>query len=153
MAVHCSAESLDFQAWPCTLRFTRVCRYSQMLGELERLAPPPSNLLFRKLERKATCTPNSRRQQAENMDMEDLRGDFGYRASESKYFCEEAKQLLAEFAEAVRDLVMLHEQQYLAVVEGDIGAHRFDLLIHDASEKKQNAKYAYLSHLEKHGCS
>jgi hypothetical protein len=26
-------------------------------------------------------------------------------------------------------------------------------LIHEANEKKQNAKYAYLSHLHRHGCS
>jgi hypothetical protein len=37
-------------------------------------------------------------------------------------------------------------------VSGDPAANRFDLLIHDANERKQDAKYAYLSHLQLHGC-
>lgn len=72
---------------------------------------------------------------------------------ESKYFCEDAKRLLEYFGNAVQELVMLHEQQFLAVVAGDTTANRFDLLIHAASEKKQDAKYAYMTHLEEHGCS
>ena len=70
-----------------------------------------------------------------------------------RIYCEQANRLLDAFGLAVQDLVKLHEQQFLAVVEGDLGANRFDLLIHDANEKKHNAKYAYMSHLEQHGCS
>ena len=68
-------------------------------------------------------------------------------------FCGEAKRLLDAFGVTIQALVKLHEQQFLAIVEGDSSANRFDLLIHDANEKKQNAKYAYLNHLELHGCS
>jgi hypothetical protein len=68
-------------------------------------------------------------------------------------YCEEARHLLDAFGETVQALVKLHEQQFLAIVEGDSTANRFDLLIHDANEKKQNAKYAYMTHLELHGCS
>ena len=68
-------------------------------------------------------------------------------------YCEESRRLLNAFGEAVRELVKLHEQQLHAVVAGDLGANRFDLLIHDANEKKQNAKYAYMNHMEWHGCS
>lgn len=68
-------------------------------------------------------------------------------------FCEEAKRLLDEFGDAVQALMILHEQQFIAIVEGDPTASRFDLLIHDANERKQNAKYAYINHLELHGCS
>ncbi|MDP9055394.1 MAG: hypothetical protein M3N93_14010, partial [Acidobacteriota bacterium] len=53
----------------------------------------------------------------------------------------------------VQEVVSLHEQQFHAIVDGDSNAGRFDLLIHDANEKKQNAKYAYLNHLHRHGCS
>jgi len=53
----------------------------------------------------------------------------------------------------VQELPLLYEQQFLAVVEGDDSANRFDLLIHEANEKKQNAKYAYMSHMAQHGCS
>ena len=67
--------------------------------------------------------------------------------------CAEARRLLDLFGEMVQQLVMLHEQQFLAVVEGDEGAPRFDLLIHEANEKKHEAKYAYLRHLDEHGCS
>jgi len=75
------------------------------------------------------------------------------RTQASAIYCEEAKRLLNAFGAAVRDLIAFHEQQFLAVVEGDLAANRFDLLIHEANEKKQAAKYAYMSHLERHGCS
>jgi hypothetical protein len=68
-------------------------------------------------------------------------------------YCEEAERLLKAFGEAVRDLITLHEQQFQSIVEGDSSAGRFDLLSHEANERKQNAKYAYLQHLETHGCS
>jgi two-component system response regulator len=71
----------------------------------------------------------------------------------SKSGCAEHKRLLDEFGAAVRDLLGLHQQQFLAIVEGDNECSRFDLLIHMANEKKQAAKYAYLRHMEAHGCS
>jgi uncharacterized protein with GYD domain len=67
--------------------------------------------------------------------------------------CEKAKQLLDAFGEAVQSVLLLHEQQFVAIVEGDSNAARFDLLIHAAMETKQNAKYAYLHHLGQHRCS
>jgi hypothetical protein len=50
-------------------------------------------------------------------------------------------------------LVKLHERQLLALIEGDDAANRFDLLIHEANERKQDAKYAYMAHYESHSCS
>jgi hypothetical protein len=73
--------------------------------------------------------------------------------TESPAFCETAKRLLDEFGTTVQAVLALHEQQFLAIVEGDSNAGRFDLLIHEALENKQNAKYAYLNHLDAHGCS
>jgi CheY-like chemotaxis protein/uncharacterized protein with GYD domain len=67
--------------------------------------------------------------------------------------CDEHNRLLDEFGIAVRELITLHEQQFLAIVEGDDECHRFDLLIHMTNEKKQLAKYAYLRHVDQHGCS
>jgi hypothetical protein len=72
--------------------------------------------------------------------------------SESLVYCETAKVLLDDFARAVRSVTVLHEQQFRTIVEGDPDAGRFDLLIHEALEQKQNAKYAYLNHLESHAC-
>jgi hypothetical protein len=68
-------------------------------------------------------------------------------------YCGIARHLLDAFGEAVKKVIALHEQQFQAVMEGDSDAGRFDVLIHEANEDKQNAKYAYLNHLHLHGCS
>ena len=67
--------------------------------------------------------------------------------------CEEHDSLLDAFGAAVQEVLKLHEQQFLAIVDGDNECNRFDLLIHMANEKKQAAKYAYIRHVEAHGCS
>ena len=67
-------------------------------------------------------------------------------------YCEEKRRLFDDFAEAVRDLVELNNQQVAALIQGDTEFSRFDLLIHAALEKKQRAKYAYILHGETHGC-
>ena len=71
----------------------------------------------------------------------------------SLVYCQEAQQLLAAFGEAIRDLVRLHEEQFQSIVGGDLDSTRFDDLIHMAIERKNQAKYAYVDHLETHGCS
>ena len=68
-------------------------------------------------------------------------------------FCRESRDLLDAFGETVQELLLLHEQQFQSIVGGDQESDRFDLLIHMANEKKHTAKYAYLRHLETHGCS
>jgi CheY-like chemotaxis protein len=73
--------------------------------------------------------------------------------SSRKPGCQVYNRLLDEFGTAVRELIKLHEQQFLSIVEGDMECHRFDILIHMANEKKQMAKYACLRHIEEHGCS
>jgi CheY-like chemotaxis protein len=75
------------------------------------------------------------------------------RSMETAAECGEHSRLRNEFGVAVRELLILHEQQYLAIVEGDADCSRFDLLIHMANERKQFTKYAYLRHVEAHGCS
>ena len=67
-------------------------------------------------------------------------------------YCDEAKKILDAFAEATRDLFRLHEEQFRAVVAGDLKSTRFDALIRTANERKCDAKYTYLHHLEAHGC-
>jgi hypothetical protein len=68
-------------------------------------------------------------------------------------YCKEAKELLDGFAQAIRDLIRLHEDQFQALVTGDADSQRFDDLIHMANERKHQAKYAYMHHLEAHRCS
>jgi hypothetical protein len=74
-------------------------------------------------------------------------------ARSSDLFCKESRSLLDAFAEAVQELLLLHEQQFQAIVGADMESDRFDILIHMANERKHEAKYAYLRHLESHGCS
>jgi len=71
----------------------------------------------------------------------------------SLIYCRQAKGLLEAFAGTIHELVRLHEEQFQAVIEGDVDSMRFDALIHMANECKQEAKYAYLHHLEIHCCS
>jgi hypothetical protein len=59
-------------------------------------------------------------------------------------YCRDSERLLNAFAEAVTEIMLLQEQQFLAVIKGDADIGRFDLLIHMATEKKTQAKYAYL---------
>jgi hypothetical protein len=66
--------------------------------------------------------------------------------------CLEKRRLLEEFTEAVHEMMVLQQQQVTATLSGDPDFHRFDLLLHQASEKKQQAKYAYIGHVEQHGC-
>ena len=67
-------------------------------------------------------------------------------------YCEENKRLLQEFTDAVSELSCLHDQQVAAMVAGDVDFGRFDVMIHTATEKKQEAKYAYIDHIDTHGC-
>ncbi len=67
-------------------------------------------------------------------------------------YCDEKKRFLAAFTTAARELIEVQEQQLRAVLEGDPDFARFDLLIHMAAEKKQQAKYAYISHVDAHRC-
>ena len=68
-------------------------------------------------------------------------------------YCQLAKELLEAFADSIRELIRLHEDQFQALVAGDPDSQRFDDLIHMANERKHKAKYAYVHHLETHGCS
>src|SRR5262249_38827787 len=55
-------------------------------------------------------------------------------------YCEETRDLLDRFSEAAKELLDLHKQQLLGIIVGDPDVQRFDLLIHLANEKKQQAK-------------
>ena len=68
-------------------------------------------------------------------------------------YCHQAEELLEALTDAVHQLMTLHGEQFKALIAGDLDSTRFDDLIHMANEQKRNAKYAYLNHLESHGCS
>ena len=71
----------------------------------------------------------------------------------SLIYCQHAKELLEALSETIRELIKLHEEQFQSLVGGELDSTRFDPLIHMANERKHEAKYAYLHHLETHGCS
>jgi len=68
-------------------------------------------------------------------------------------YCEQAKGLLDALSEAIHQLINLHAEQFQSILGDDLESSRFDDLIHLANERKHEAKYAYLNHLETHGCS
>lgn len=67
-------------------------------------------------------------------------------------FCREKANLLDEFLGAVHEYNQIQAQQTRAVIDGDEDFNRFDLLLHFAQEKKEKAKYAWMTHIEQHGC-
>jgi hypothetical protein len=69
------------------------------------------------------------------------------------YACEDARRLMEIFSQAVQELLELRKQQFVFVAKGNLGAARFEPLIDEANERKQNAKYALLAHISQHGCS
>ena len=75
------------------------------------------------------------------------------KASRPLAYCEETRRLLDLFSQAARELLRLHHQQLVATIEDEPDCHRFDLLIQMANDKKEQAKYAYMFHIETHGCS
>ena len=66
--------------------------------------------------------------------------------------CEEKARLTESFLQAIHELTDLHAQQSRAVMEQDPEFSRFDLLMHMAVEKRDEAKYALLRHIESHQC-
>lgn len=67
------------------------------------------------------------------------------------FLCVERKRLLEAFTEAVHQVMLLQQQQVTDILNND-DSSRFDLLLDIANEKKEQAKQAYLQHVEKHGC-
>ena len=67
-------------------------------------------------------------------------------------YCAEKQSLREAFVEAVQEMVSLHTQQVEAIIKDDPDFMRFDLLLHMAAEKKHRAKYAFVHHVELHGC-
>ncbi len=67
-------------------------------------------------------------------------------------FCSEKLRLMDEFLAAATDLLQAHNDQVEAVINDDPDFNRFDLLIHVATERKRRAKYAFLAHVQEHGC-
>ena len=67
-------------------------------------------------------------------------------------FCEEKYRLLDEFLDAVHELNTLQAAQTRSVIRGESDFLRFDVPLYLALERKDQAKYAWIAHVEEHGC-
>jgi hypothetical protein len=72
--------------------------------------------------------------------------------TETAAICPERDRLTKEFTSALRELVDLQNQQIHAVITHDPEFARFDILVEIALQRKREAKYALMRHLEAHGC-
>ena len=67
-------------------------------------------------------------------------------------FCAEKNRLRNEFLKSIQKLNALHSQQTQAVIAGDPDFSRLDRSIRLAQQKKDDAKYAWMEHVEIHQC-
>jgi hypothetical protein len=67
-------------------------------------------------------------------------------------FCKEKNRLLKELLTAIHELNEIQNQQTQAVIDGDPDFARFDVLLHMAHERKDEAKYTWIAHVESHHC-
>ena len=67
-------------------------------------------------------------------------------------FCEEKNRLRHQFLKAIQEMTVLHDRQMHAVIEGDSEFSRFDVLLHIAQQIKEMTKFAWINHVESHGC-
>lgn len=68
-------------------------------------------------------------------------------------YCEEKQELTDRLLQAIHELTILHSQQTRAVIEDDEDFPRFDVLLQLAQQRKDNAKYAWIEHVESHRCA
>ena len=66
-------------------------------------------------------------------------------------FCEEKNRLMGEFLRAIQELNAVHALEMRAVIAGDANFH-FDHSIQTAQQKKEDAKCAWIEHVESHHC-
>jgi hypothetical protein len=64
----------------------------------------------------------------------------------------EKHRLLSEFVTAIRELNALLSEQTQAVIDGDPNFSQLDLRLYLAQEKKDQAKYRWIAHVESHHC-
>jgi len=67
-------------------------------------------------------------------------------------FCDEKRRLIEAFIATNHVLMDLQNEQTQAVIDNDPEFSRYDDLIHMAREKKDQAKYALIAHVDVHHC-
>ena len=67
-------------------------------------------------------------------------------------FCEEKHRLLDELLVTIRELSQLQASQLRSVIEGSDAFIRLEDDLHQAQQRKEDAKYALLAHIATHHC-
>lgn len=66
--------------------------------------------------------------------------------------CLERLRLAEAFLDATREVIAIQDRQMQALKRGDSGFMRYDRMLHEAQDRKESAKYAWLNHVETHKC-
>jgi len=66
--------------------------------------------------------------------------------------CTEKNRLWGDLLRAIQELNALLSEQTKAVIDGDPEFSGFDVLLHIAQVKKEQAKYRWIEHVEAHHC-
>jgi predicted RNA-binding protein with RPS1 domain len=67
------------------------------------------------------------------------------------WVCEERQRLAADYVQAVRDVMQLHDWEAKKIVCGE-EAPRINIALRAAQEKRERAKHSLLDHIAEHGC-
>ena len=66
--------------------------------------------------------------------------------------CDEKDRLLLAFTLAVQEVIRLLEMQAKSLASTDPDSSKLETWIAAATERKLQAKYAYMKHIATHGC-
>ena len=67
-------------------------------------------------------------------------------------FCPEKRRFMNQFLRAIHEFNSIHAAQIEALLRGESDVSRFDDLLSRALDKKDDAKYAWITHVDKHDC-
>ena len=67
-------------------------------------------------------------------------------------FCEVKHRLLDQMLQAIRELSQLQASQLKSVIEGSSEFTGIEAALHEAQQKKEDAKYALIAHISSHRC-
>jgi hypothetical protein len=73
-------------------------------------------------------------------------------ASAKPWICQEKLRLAHAFLQALRSVMHLQDEEATRLVRGAAGLDRFDLAIQRARERREEAKLAYMLHVNLHEC-
>ena len=66
--------------------------------------------------------------------------------------CHEKQRLASVFLQALRSVMHLQNEEASVLLRGAPGLERLDLALQRARERRDEAKLAYMLHVNRHGC-